>query len=106
MLVVAAGDGAAGPASPSLAGASLNGRPLGALPSALALAVGPGVAFAARDVTEALLPRNVLRVPLALPPRGAGRGDLPETLVRVWLEIQSDAPDDGGTEAAGGSRSR
>jgi hypothetical protein len=111
VLVVAAGVGDAGvaPAGPgpvALAGATLNGLPLAALPAAAALAAGAGAALAACDVTAALLPRNVLRLPLAPAPRGAGRVDLPETLVRVWLEIQSDAPRGGSADGAGGSRSR
>lgn len=107
MLVVAVNAAAAGPGAGLLAGATLNGHPLGALPAATALAAGAGMAPAARDVTAVLLPRNLLRLRLAPPPPlGAGRGALPEGLARVWLEIQSDAAEGGSAEGAGGSRSR
>lgn len=111
VLVVAAGHGGAAaaaeePGPGALARATLNGRPLGDLPAAAALAPGAGATLAACDVTAALLPRNVLRLPLAaLPPPRSGRVDLPQTLLRVWLEIQSDAPRRGGVgpgESSGG----
>lgn len=108
MLVVAVNAAAAGPGAGLLAGGTLNGHPLGALPAATALAAGAGMAPAARDVTAVLLPRNLLHLRLAPPPppHGAGRGALPEGLARVWLEIQSDAAEGGSAEGAGGSRSR
>lgn len=102
VLVVAAGHGgagaaAAGPGAGVVARATLNGRPLGDLPAAAALAAEAGATLAACDVTAALLPRNVLRLPLvALPTPRGGRADLPRSLLRVWLEIQCDAPRRGG----------
>ena len=97
-----AGAAATGPGPGALAGATFNGRPLAGLPAGAALAAGEDVVLAARDVTAALLPRNVLRLPLPPPPPGAARMALPETLLRVWLEIQSDAPRRGGAEGPGG----
>lgn len=95
VLVVEPSPDTARPGAASAAEILLNGRPIAGLPAAEARR--PGAASAtrvARDVTDALAPRNdlELRVATAGGPGAGEPGDhrpLPDSVARVWLEIQA-----------------
>lgn len=79
----------------SAAAILLNGRPVDGLPGAEVCRDGAAtVPRIARDVTDALAPRNDLELRFAADggPVVGNPGDhrpLPESVARVWLEIQS-----------------